>query len=302
MKGLFQQFCHLFYYFRSWLLFRFLPILYFIQIPFYALAQSDKPIAPAFFGPNAFKVPEIHFGKTSEDFLYEFGSSLYKTRDFSLTEDFNADVFFKLTAPLFSKRVNLTIYGEAMDIYENSLEANSIRGLSVPTKGHEFGEIYIGTEIWLLSQEKNNVNITMRSVLKSAAGGSAVKRRYYDSPGYFFDLIVGKEYMISDKAFVNLAATSGFLCWQTSLCGQNDAVMYGLAANCRVNDVELKAHWGGYVGWRKENDCPMTLRADFLLHRKFCDFRLHYQKGLIDWPYSHIALSLITHFGKSFNK
>lgn len=302
MKGLFQQFCHLFYYFRSWLLFRFLPILYFIQIPFYALAQSDKPIAPAFFGPNAFKVPETHFGKTSEDFLFELGSSLYKTQDFSLTEDFNADVFFKLTAPLFSKRVNLTIYGEAMDIYENSVEANSIRGLSVPTKGHEFGEIYVGTEICLLSQEKNNVNITMRSVLKSAAGGSAVKRRYYDSPGYFFDLIVGKEYMISDKAFVNLAATSGFLCWQTSLCGQNDAVMYGLAANCRVNDVELKAHWGGYIGWRKENDCPMTLRTEFLLHRKFCDFRLHYQKGLIDWPYSQIALSLITHFGKPFKK
>ncbi|MGM9752873.1 MAG: hypothetical protein ACI3ZK_02320 [Candidatus Cryptobacteroides sp.] len=114
--------------------------------------------------------------------------------------------------------------------------------------------------------------------------------------------IVGKEYMISDKAFVNLAATSGFLCWQTSLCGQNDAVMYGLAANCRINDVELKTYWGGYVGWRKENDCPMTLRTEFLLHRKFCDFRLHYQKGLIDWPYSQIALSLILHFGKPFKK
>lgn len=280
------------------LIFRMMFILLLCWIPVDMSAQSDKPIAPAFFGPNAFKVPEIHFGKTSEDFLFEFGSSLYKTQDFSLTEDFNADVFFKLTAPLFSKRVNLTIYGEAMDIYENSVEANSIRGLSAPTKGREFGEVYVGTEIWLLSQEKNNVNITMRSVLKSAAGGSAVKRRYYDSPGYFFDLIVGKEYLISDKALVNLAATSGFLCWQTSLCGQNDAVMYGLAANCRVNDVELKAHWGGYVGWRKENDCPMTLRTEFLLHRKFCDFRLHYQKGLIDWPYSQIALSLILHFWK----
>ena len=111
---------------------------------------------------------------------------------------------------------------------------------SIPMAGHEAGDVYVSTDIQLLKARKFTPDITLRAAIKTASGGSFEKARYYDNPGYFFDMSVGKSlYFGKGKTFpyadatdakmeLRFAGSAGFLCWQTDNGRQNDAVMYGL--------------------------------------------------------------------------
>lgn len=265
-----------------------------------AAAEGDGgsfPISPAYFGPNAFPVPEMDFGKTSPHISLEVGPALFASRNFSLADEATATINYRLTLPLFTDRVNLRIWGEAMDWYRCSTEANAAKGVEGPSEGAWIGEVYLSTDIMVLRQEKHFVNAVIRAALKSAAGEQAHLRRYYDSPGYFFDATVGREIGLGKDMSLNIAASAGFLCWQTAVSAQNDAVMYGVAAAFNAGFFELKAHYGGYVGWQKNGDSPMSIRAETGFRIKMFTIRLKYQEGLKDWPYRQFAVGLETRFG-----
>ena len=70
-------------------------------------------IAPAFFGPNAFPVPDMSDGRTSSDLKLElYGDVFLGTipSGKSAKEDFAADLFARVTIPLFTDRVNLSLW------------------------------------------------------------------------------------------------------------------------------------------------------------------------------------------------
>ena len=89
-----------------------------------------------------------------------------------------------------------------------------------------------------------------------------------------------------------IALSGGFLCWQTDNGRQNDAVMYGALASLAAGPVMLKVQYGGYVGWERDGDCPMTLRAD--LGWSFGDFiiKTGWQSGFRDWPFNQFRVGL----------
>ncbi|MGN1220938.1 MAG: hypothetical protein ACI4TU_08360 [Candidatus Cryptobacteroides sp.] len=265
-------------------------------ISFAQVNDPEPPINTYYYGPNAFPVPEMGFGKTSSKMKFEIGASMAGHQKLSLKDDITGNIYFNIKLPLFTERVNFCIWGEALDAYRSSEAANSYRGVSGPSHGAKVGEIYLSTDIMILRQEKHHVSMTLRCALKTANGDDNEYRRYYNSPGYFFDATLGREFIFRDDLSLNLAACTGFLCWQCKMFSQNDAVMYGIAAAFRANWFTLSAHFGGYTGWRSNGDSPISIRTEAAFNIKPFDIRLKYQEGLNDWPYRQVSLGVAYSF------
>ena len=239
----------------------------------YALVPVDKPnlrddtgIAPMYFGPNAFPVPDMLDGRVQNHLRVEIAGDGY----FGFYGDKTADAFARVFIPLFTDRVNLTIWMPVMEWYEMTQERQRVCRLqdSAAIAGHGAGDAYFSTDIQILRDRKWAPDIALRAACKSASGGQYELARHYDCPGYFFDLSLGKSWYLGerqsgDKARgleLRLAGSAGFLCWQTDNGRQNDAVMYGLQLLLRSQYVSLRTTWSGYVGWENAGDCPMIIK------------------------------------------
>ena len=262
------------------------------SMAFAQVSDPEPPINTSYYGPNAFPVPEIGFGRTSSDIKFEIGAAMAGHQKYSFKDDITGNIDFKLLLPLFTERVNFCIWGEALDVYRCSEAANAYRGVSGPSRGAKVGEIYLSTDIMILRQEIHQVSMTLRAALKTANGDDNEYRRYYNSPGYFFDAALGREFMFKDDLSLNLAVSTGFLCWQCKMFSQNDAVMYGIAAAFRAHWFTVSAHFGGYTGWRNNGDSPLSIRTEAAFNIKAFDIRLKYQEGLNDWPYRQVSLGV----------
>lgn len=247
-------------------------------------AFTPTGIAPAFFGPNAFPVPEMLDGQTSNKIRMELAVDGYFGYDNSRT----TDVFARVCAPLFTRWANLSVW---MPIYE---WYNQTDGM-----GSGAGDAYISTDIqilhneWFTTDNKQYIpQMTIRLGIKTASGGQFNRYRHYDSPGYFFDLSMGQSLFLQHME-LRFAGSAGFLCWQTADARQNDAVMYGLQAKLIHRYFSVQADWGGYVGWERYGDAPMVvkLRAAGRVH-SFEPF-VQYQYGIKDYPFHQIRVGLV---------
>ena len=254
-------------------------------------------IAPAYFGPNAFPVPDMLDGRTSSELKLElYGDCFLGTTTGRVADDITSDLFAKLTVPLFTPKVNLAVWLPLFEVFHTSAEVNALRRLPEPfdttdLQGMDLGDLYLSADIRILSQEKHYVDMTARAVLKTASANQYAKGRCYDSPGYFFDVAVGHSFNFAGgEQNLRLAASTGFLCWQTDNGRQNDAVMYGAMVAYRVRCVSVDATLGGYVGWERMGDSPMTLKANLSYHINNLSLRLGYQVGFKDWPYHQIRV------------
>jgi len=260
-------------------------------IPMWAEAPITKPdlsqptgIAPAYFGPNAFPVPDMLDGRTTSHLRLEIAADGY----FGFTNSRTADLFARVHIPLFTRWANLTVW---MPVYEwyNQYDGS----------GSGAGDAYISTDIQVLHNEwfhsekaKYIPQITVRAGMKTASGGQFERRRHYDCPGYFFDLSIGNSLYLS-KWELRCAGSAGFLCWQTDNGRQNDAVMYGLQAMVKHEYVSLQATWGGYVGWERHGDAPMSVKVRAAGHIKGFEPFMQYQYGVKDYPFHQLRVGLV---------
>ena len=255
-------------------------------------------IAPGYFGPNAFPVPEMSDGTTSAYWKTELYSDHFFGTIGEPGEDYTTDIFARLTIPLFSPRANLVIWGPLYEFFHTGPSVNRHRRL--PYEGdvdyHTPGDIYVSTEFQTLVQEQHGLDMTVRAVLKSASGDRYEYARYYDSPGYFFDATFGKGMELSNNITARIALSGGFLCWQTDNGRQNDAVMYGALASLAAGPVSLKVQYGGYVGWELDGDCPMTLRTDIGWDFGNLSLNAGWQMGFQDWPFHQLRMGIAWNF------
>ena len=78
--------------------------------------STKTKIAPAYFGPNAFPVPDMLDGRTSSELKIElYGDCFLGTTTTSVADDITTDLFARVTIPLFTPKANLTVY---MPIFE----------------------------------------------------------------------------------------------------------------------------------------------------------------------------------------
>lgn len=221
--------------------------------------STKTQIAPRWFGPNAFPVPEMTDGLIDPSRTLELAGDFFTGR-LADGRDLTYDAFLRLHLPLWSDRAALTVWMPVVEWWQTDPAVDAARNiLSDPSKdpGHDSGDVYVSLDIQLLTETSVRPSLLLRSVLKSASGNNFGYARYYDAPGYFFDLTAGKSF-----GPVRLAATTGFLCWQTDNGRQNDAIQYGLAAfYSGPGGLRLSTQWAGYFGWERYGDAPMTISA-----------------------------------------
>ena len=249
--------------------------------PLYAFTPTG--VAPAFFGPNALPIPDMSDGRVDEQLKLELAGDGY----FGFNGDKTADLFARVSVPLFTRWANIALW---MPVYEWYSQADGT--------GSGAGDVYIATNIQVLHNDwfktgkaRYIPQMTVRVGVKTASGEQFQRKRHFDSPGYFFDLAIGQTIPIRS---INLrfAGSVGFLCWQTTEARQNDAVMYGLQAQLNHEYFSLQAEWGGYVGWERYGDAPMSIKVRAAGHIKGFEPFAQYQYGIKDYPFHQIRVGL----------
>ena len=265
----------------------------FAQVPIECPNLREKTyIAPKYFGPNAFPVPDMLDGRVQNHLRVEIAGDGY----FGFQGDKTADVFARVFIPLFTDRVNLTVWMPVMEWYE--LTPERIATCRVPDSlahsGSGAGDAYFSTDIQILRDKNWAPDITLRAACKSASGGQYELARHYDCPGYFMDLSLGKSWLLGKNKGMELrvAGSAGFLCWQTDNGRQNDAVMYGLQLLMKSEYVSLRTTWSGYLGWEDMGDKPMIIKGRLCGHAKQFEPYVEYQYGIKDYPFHQIRVGL----------
>ena len=248
----------------------------------------SKPtgIAPAYFGPNALPVIDMLDGRTQSQLSVELAGEGY----IGFHHNNTIDLFARACVPLFTRWANLSIWMPVYGWYDQ-----------YDGKGSGAGDVYIATDIQVLHNEwfkseraKYIPQMTVRVGMKTASGEQFERRRHYDCPAYFFDASMGQSIPMGSVE-LRFAGSAGFLCWQTDNGRQNDAVMYGLQATLRHEYVSLQATWGGYVGWEKHGDAPMSIKARAAGHVKGFEPYVQYQYGIKDYPFHQVRVGLVYH-------
>ena len=262
-------------------------------------------IAPAYFGPNAFPVPDMLDGRTSSKLKLElYGDCFLGTTTGNVSDDITGDLFAKLTIPLFTPKVNLTVWMPIFEYFYTSAEVNELRRLhhSGDLKGVDSGDLYVSADIRILSQERHHIDITARAVLKTASANQFAKGRCYDAPGYFFDAAFGRGFQFGANSNLRVALSGGFLCWQTDNGRQNDAVMYGALIAYSFKNFTIDTCFGGYAGWENDGDRPMSLKTNISYRIGNLSLRVGHQMGFRDWRYHQIRVGATYSFDILNNK
>lgn len=259
-------------------------------------AQTVK-YAPAWFGPNANPVPEFTDGripaKTTISLMgdYYFGYG-----------DETKNGYFKIEIPLVAERVSFKIWSTVFEHYKVTPELSDYRQMNGNLSGKSNGDFYVQTRISLLKEKKYAPAIILNSTLKTASGTNFNERRYFDTPGYYFDVEFAKSVYTKGKFINELRAVGnlGFLCWETTGSRQNDAPMYGVKIIAGNQNWKLDNTLSGYWGWMHTSatygadygDAPLVYAAKLTIMRSKMDYFAQYQYGINDFPYHQFRLGI----------
>ena len=259
-------------------------------------AQTVK-YAPAWFGPNANPVPEFTDGripaKTTVSLMgdYYFGYG-----------DETKNGYFKIEIPLVAERVSFKIWSTVFERYKVTPELSAYRQMNGNLTGKSNGDFYVQTRISLLKEKKYAPAIILNSTLKTASGTNFNERRYFDTPGYYFDVEFAKSMHTKGKFINELRAVGnlGFMCWETTGSRQNDAPMYGAKIIAGNQNWKLDNTLSGYWGWMHTSstygtdygDAPLVYAAKLTIMRSKMDYFAQYQYGINDFQYHQLRLGI----------
>jgi len=248
----------------------------------------------AWFGPNANPVPEFTDARIPANTTISLMGDYYWG-----TGNQTENGYLKIEIPLISERVSMKIWSTVLEHYQTTPEVMQLRG-SFSTAGSEGGDIYVQTRIRLLKEQNNLPCIIFNSTLKTASATTVKSRRYFDTPGYYFDAEIGKSIYTRSK-FINeirLVLNGGFMCWETTNSTQDDAPMYGAKLIIGNPSWKFENTFSGYWGWIHTNssinpahdygDTPSVYASKFTFMTKKVDYFVQYQYGITDFPYQQI--------------
>ena len=273
-------------------IFTFLILLMFCSI---SIAQKVN-YSPLYFGPNANPVSQFSDARIPTNTTIELARENYfgfgdHTRNFK----------FSVEVPLFSERVSLKVWTAMLEQWQVTQEIYDFRQMQgSELSGTANGDIYVQTRILILTENTVRPSIVLNSTLKTASGTQYLQRRYFDTPGYYFDVEIGKS-VHSGSRFLNEArvvANAGFLCWETTNSTQNDAIMYGgkIILSNRLFDFENTL--AGYHGWMNNGDSPLVYFSRLTFKQANFNLFAQFQYGINDFPYYGVHIGISRAFPK----
>lgn len=256
---------------------------------------SQVRYAPAWFGPNANPVPEFTDATIPSLTQVELSGNYY----FGFG-DFTKNAFFRIEVPLLQEKVSIKLWSTLLESYNLSDEIMIARNIETgKNKGRVNGDIYVQTRILLLSEKTKNPAIILNSTLKTASGTGFKERRYFDTPGYYFDIEIGKSYILNTKWLdeIKWVANLGFICWETTNSTQNDAPLYGAKLIIRKKQFKWENTIAGYWGWMHTHpsygsdygDAPLIFGTILNYKKNKITYFGKYQYGINDFPYHHFG-------------
>ncbi|MDR1417510.1 MAG: hypothetical protein LBJ57_08880 [Prevotellaceae bacterium] len=257
-------------------------------------AAAQVNYSPEYFGPNANPVPEFGNATIPGSIALE-GSANYFFGFGDRTEN------LKLTAevPLMPSFVSLKVWGFFLEKYDVARAVNRFRGMRPEDLSGWIGvgDVYVQVRVLLAKERRFVPAVILNSTLKTATPNENgfQARRYFDTPGYFFDLEVGKSFMVANSFLseIRMVGNVGFLCWETTGSRQNDATMYGgkVILSNRLFDFENTL--SGYSGWMNNGDSPLVYAALLRFRQKNATCFMVYKYGLYDYPYHLLGLGIL---------
>lgn len=261
-------------------------------------AQTVK-YSSAWFGPNANPVPEFTDGRIPQKTTISLMADYY----FGYGDE-TKNGYFKIEIPLVSERVSFKIWSTIFEHYKVTPELSAYREMNGNLSGKSNGDFYVQTRISLLKEKKTAPAIILNSTLKTASGTNFNERRYFDTPGYYFDMEIAKSIYTKSKFINEIRAVGnlGFLCWETTGSSQNDAPMYGAKVIIGNKKWNLDNTIAGYWGWIHTNkklsplgdygDAPLVYSSKITFKSEYMDYFAQYQYGINDFPYHQIRLGI----------
>ena len=246
--------------------------------------------SPAYFGPNAnpvseftnAKIPDQTIVQWAGDYFWGFGDNTVSTK-------------LSLEIPFLPERFSFKAWITAFEYYKVTETVSAERGmLNGNTEGTAGGDFYVQTRILVSVEKKIMPSIVLNSTLKTASGTKFKERRYFDTPGYYFDVEVGKSMHLKNNLMNEIRGVVdvGFLCWETSHSSQNDVVMYGGKMILSNQYVDFENSLSGYRGRFGNGDRPLVYASKLLFKTNIVDYHLKYQYGITDFPYHHILAGI----------
>lgn len=249
-------------------------------------------IAPRFFGPNAFPVPDLLDGQIPDHLTIEEAADYYTGFLVKGATDITQDVFLRVHVPLYSHRVSLSFWMPVFERWHYDASIREARRVEWDNQdiGYDTGDAYFGINIWILEEGLHRPGMTLRFVTKTASGNNFGYARFFDAPGYFADASIGK-----GLGLFRLSLTGGFLVWQSDNGRQDDALLYGLQASYNLSQLQLQGCFSGYYGWERYGDAPCTLKGRIAWHHGQFEPYFLFQRGLHDYPFTQLRVGLVYH-------
>lgn len=246
--------------------------------------------SPAYFGPNAFPVPEFSDATIPQESILRLsGNQFFGFGDITTSFDLRIEI------PLLPEFVSFKIWYTGFETWEVTQEIYDHRNMMGDTlRGITWGEFYVQTQILLLKESKRRPSIILNSTLKAAAGTDFEQRRHYDTPGYYINVEIGKSFLPRHRFLyeVRTVANMGFLVWQTTGSNQNDAYIYGGKIILRNRLFDFQNMLSGYYGYMNNGDAPLVFSSGLTFKQPKFNIFVQYQYGINDFPYHHIQTGL----------
>ncbi len=249
-----------------------------------------------FMGPNALPVPLVGNATIGEKIKLETAFEYHKS-----ASEYAYNPYLNLQIPVTKGKVALDFIYRPIEYYKTTEEIGLERFCRRRAcEGKDGGDLYIGTLIHVLEQNKHFVDGNLEIYLKTTTGKDLADARHIDAPAYYFDLNLGKTIFNKDGFFrkMSVYGMGGFYAWQVDLNNnrQDDAYLYGLKADFAFKPLTLSCAFSGYTGYLDLGDKPKVFRYAVSKEIKWMQIYFSYQQGLRDMIRNSYRIGLSYNF------
>lgn len=265
----------------------------------YSLGQDKQHFSrylitsPAYMGPNALPVPRLMPATLIDQVTVDLAYEQYRA-----SGDQTHDLAVRLGFPVARGRASFLFHYIPYEFYQTDSVTSRLRRTESGSglNGTAHGDVYFGARARLIGHHPWLPDMAFGMFARTASGTAVEDARYTDTPGYYLDLTLGKQYQRNTDlpGFFRWYAVIGFYVWQTYLDDypQNDALLYGAGFELRRRRWGMTHSLRGYNGYMNNGDHPLVYRTELQVHEGPLAVVFGYERGLRDYPFSGYRIGL----------